>query len=172
MPILRLLCLFFFFPFLEYKEDLICCFFLPFLVAFLFNWIGFFLSFCLTTSAAGRYGAISGFGLSLIKWILIVRVSCVVQKHILVLFFFFPDSFLFCLYKCYLWQIWLFLMLKWILSFLFIEDRALLSFCPVYVFICWDYYCNKGDHKLHTQGYLCQAEPHQNVFVCWALTVI
>uniref|UniRef100_A0A673LUW9 Nedd4 family interacting protein 1, like n=1 Tax=Sinocyclocheilus rhinocerous TaxID=307959 RepID=A0A673LUW9_9TELE len=35
----------------------------------------FFLSFCLTTSAAGRYGAISGFGLSLIKWILIVRFS-------------------------------------------------------------------------------------------------
>lgn len=43
-------------------------------VAFLFNWIGFLLSFCLTTSAAGRYGAISGFGLSLIKWVLIVRV--------------------------------------------------------------------------------------------------
>ncbi|XP_009081978.1 PREDICTED: NEDD4 family-interacting protein 1, partial [Acanthisitta chloris] len=35
----------------------------------------FFMSFCLTTSAAGRYGAISGFGLSLIKWILIVRFS-------------------------------------------------------------------------------------------------
>ena len=51
-------------------------FLLAFTVAFLFNWIGFFLSFCLTTSAAGRYGAISGFGLSLIKWILIVRVSC------------------------------------------------------------------------------------------------
>lgn len=66
----------FFFFSLEYKDDLICCFSLPFLVAFLFNWIGFFLSFCLTTSAAGRYGAISGFGLSLIKWILIVRVSC------------------------------------------------------------------------------------------------
>lgn len=47
---------------------------LLFPVAFLFNWIGFFLSFCLTTSAAGRYGAISGFGLSLIKWVLIVRV--------------------------------------------------------------------------------------------------
>uniref|UniRef100_A0A7N6BSB5 Nedd4 family interacting protein 1 n=1 Tax=Anabas testudineus TaxID=64144 RepID=A0A7N6BSB5_ANATE len=46
-----------------------------FTVAFLFNWIGFFLSFCLTTSAAGRYGAISGFGLSLIKWVLIVRFS-------------------------------------------------------------------------------------------------
>lgn len=48
--------------------------FFTFSVAFLFNWIGFFLSFCLTTSAAGRYGAISGFGLSLVKWVLIVRV--------------------------------------------------------------------------------------------------
>lgn len=55
-------------------------FFSAFTVAFLFNWIGFFLSFCLTTSAAGRYGAISGFGLSLIKWILIVRVSCIPEK--------------------------------------------------------------------------------------------
>uniref|UniRef100_A0A673Y1F7 Nedd4 family interacting protein 1 n=1 Tax=Salmo trutta TaxID=8032 RepID=A0A673Y1F7_SALTR len=51
-------------------------FMLTFFMAFLFNWIGFFLSFCLTTSAAGRYGAISGFGLSLIKWVLIVRASC------------------------------------------------------------------------------------------------
>ncbi|XP_018106479.1 NEDD4 family-interacting protein 1 isoform X1 [Xenopus laevis] len=50
-------------------------FMLTFFMAFLFNWIGFFLSFCLTSSAAGRYGAISGFGLSLIKWILIVRFS-------------------------------------------------------------------------------------------------
>nr|XP_004611287.1 unnamed protein product [Sorex araneus] len=50
-------------------------FMLTFFMAFLFNWIGFFLSFCLTASAAGRYGAISGFGLSLIKWILIVRFS-------------------------------------------------------------------------------------------------
>lgn len=66
------------FPSLEYKEGLTCGFSPPFSVAFLFNWIGFFLSFCLTTSAAGRYGAISGFGLSLIKWILIVRVSCTV----------------------------------------------------------------------------------------------
>ncbi|KTG37439.1 hypothetical protein cypCar_00017746 [Cyprinus carpio] len=48
-------------------------FMLTFFMAFLFNWIGFFLSFCLTTSAAGRYGAISGFGLSLVKWVLIVR---------------------------------------------------------------------------------------------------
>lgn len=50
-----------------------CQMFLP-VVAFLFNWIGFCLSFCLTNTIAGRYGAICGFGLSLIKWILIVRV--------------------------------------------------------------------------------------------------
>uniref|UniRef100_A0A8C3UKN4 Nedd4 family interacting protein 2 n=1 Tax=Catharus ustulatus TaxID=91951 RepID=A0A8C3UKN4_CATUS len=44
-------------------------------VAFIFNWIGFCLSFCITNTIAGRYGAICGFGLSLIKWILIVRFS-------------------------------------------------------------------------------------------------
>lgn len=38
-----------------------------------FNWIGFFYVFCLTTSAAGRYETILGFGLSQIKWILIVK---------------------------------------------------------------------------------------------------
>lgn len=50
-------------------------FMLAFFMAFLFNWIGFILSFCLTNTIAGRYGAICGFGLSLIKWILIVRFS-------------------------------------------------------------------------------------------------
>ncbi|XP_041054573.1 NEDD4 family-interacting protein 1-like isoform X1 [Carcharodon carcharias] len=50
-------------------------FLLTFFIAFIFNWIGFFLSFCSTNTIAGRYGAISGFGLSLIKWILIVRLS-------------------------------------------------------------------------------------------------
>ncbi|KAG5833713.1 hypothetical protein ANANG_G00278780 [Anguilla anguilla] len=51
-------------------------FLLAFFMAFLFNWIGFCLSFCLLTNTiAGRYGAICGFGLSLIKWILIVRFS-------------------------------------------------------------------------------------------------
>lgn len=48
---------------------------LAFFMAFLFNWIGFCLSFCLTNTIAGRYGAICGFGLSLVKWILIVRFS-------------------------------------------------------------------------------------------------
>uniref|UniRef100_UPI00398EDF5B NEDD4 family-interacting protein 2-like n=1 Tax=Pristiophorus japonicus TaxID=55135 RepID=UPI00398EDF5B len=49
--------------------------FIRLILAFLFNWIGFCLSFCLTNTIAGRYGAICGFGLSLIKWILIVRFS-------------------------------------------------------------------------------------------------
>uniref|UniRef100_A0A3Q1MDN5 Nedd4 family interacting protein 1 n=1 Tax=Bos taurus TaxID=9913 RepID=A0A3Q1MDN5_BOVIN len=34
-------------------------FMLTFFMAFLFNWIGFFLSFCLTTSAAGRLSPVS-----------------------------------------------------------------------------------------------------------------
>ena len=46
------------------------------ITAFLFHQIGFSPSFCLTASAAGRCGAISGFGLFLIKRILlIVRVA-------------------------------------------------------------------------------------------------
>ncbi len=35
----------------------------------------------LTNTIAGRYGAICGFGLSLIKWILIVRVSLLVMNR-------------------------------------------------------------------------------------------
>uniref|UniRef100_G1T5G3 Nedd4 family interacting protein 2 n=1 Tax=Oryctolagus cuniculus TaxID=9986 RepID=G1T5G3_RABIT len=50
-------------------------FMLAFFMAFIFNWLGFCLSFCITNTIAGRYGAICGFGLSLIKWILIVRFS-------------------------------------------------------------------------------------------------
>ncbi|CAO2591821.1 NEDD4 family-interacting protein 2 (Fragment) [Lemmus lemmus] len=50
-------------------------FMLAFFMAFIFNWLGFCLSFCVTNTIAGRYGAICGFGLSLIKWILIVRFS-------------------------------------------------------------------------------------------------
>ncbi|XP_004577467.2 NEDD4 family-interacting protein 2 [Ochotona princeps] len=50
-------------------------FMLAFFMAFIFNWLGFCLSFCVTNTIAGRYGAVCGFGLSLIKWILIVRFS-------------------------------------------------------------------------------------------------
>ncbi|XP_036600081.1 NEDD4 family-interacting protein 2-like [Trichosurus vulpecula] len=50
-------------------------FLVAFFMAFLFNWVGFCLSFCITSSIAGRYGALCGFGLSLTKWILIIRFS-------------------------------------------------------------------------------------------------
>lgn len=50
-------------------------FFTAFLVAFLFNWIGFLLLMCFCHTIAARYGALSGFGLSLAKWTLIVKHS-------------------------------------------------------------------------------------------------
>ncbi|KAG8228905.1 hypothetical protein J437_LFUL011153 [Ladona fulva] len=46
-----------------------------FLVAFLFNWIGFLMLMCFCHTIAARYGALSGFGLSLAKWTLIVKHS-------------------------------------------------------------------------------------------------
>ena len=48
-------------------------FFTAFLTAFLFNWIGFLLLMCFCHTIAARYGALSGFGLSLTKWTLIVK---------------------------------------------------------------------------------------------------
>ncbi|XP_012265074.1 NEDD4 family-interacting protein 1-like isoform X2 [Athalia rosae] len=50
-------------------------FFTAFMVAFLFNWIGFLLMTCFCHTIASRYGALSGFGLSLAKWTLIVKHS-------------------------------------------------------------------------------------------------
>lgn len=50
-------------------------FFSAFLMAFLFNWIGFLLLMCVCHTVAGRYGALAGFGLSLAKWTLIVKHS-------------------------------------------------------------------------------------------------
>lgn len=44
-------------------------------VALLFNWIGLFAALCcLTVTIAGRAGAISGFGLSVVKWAFLVMV--------------------------------------------------------------------------------------------------
>eukprot|EP01147_Barroeca_monosierra_P004829 gene4829-8676_t len=42
-------------------------FLLSFLMSFFFHMIGFLLAFCISTTLAGRYGAMSGFGLSLVK---------------------------------------------------------------------------------------------------------
>jgi len=50
-----------------------CMFLSAFMIAFFFNWVGFFVSICLLPNAAGKYGALSGFGLSMAKWVTIVR---------------------------------------------------------------------------------------------------
>lgn len=52
-----------------------------FLVAFLFNWIGFLMLTCFCHTIAARYGALSGFGLSLAKWTLIVKHSTDLASH-------------------------------------------------------------------------------------------
>lgn len=46
-----------------------------FLLTFLFNWMGFLLITCACHNIAARYGALSGFGLSLAKWTMIVKNS-------------------------------------------------------------------------------------------------
>lgn len=52
-----------------------------FIVAFLFNWIGFLLLMCFCHTVASRYGALAGFGLSLAKWTLIVKHSTELASH-------------------------------------------------------------------------------------------
>lgn len=44
-----------------------------FIVAFLFNWIGLLASLCISPTLAGRFGALAGFGLSMVKWVIIVK---------------------------------------------------------------------------------------------------
>ncbi|XP_071485730.1 NEDD4 family-interacting protein 1-like [Diadema antillarum] len=48
---------------------------LSFIMAFIFNWIGFVFAYCLSMSMAGRYGALSGFGASMVKWSIIAMNS-------------------------------------------------------------------------------------------------
>lgn len=57
-------------------------FFTAFVVSFLFNWIGFLLLMCFCHTIAARYGALSGFGLSLSKWTLIVKRSSDITDHV------------------------------------------------------------------------------------------
>lgn len=56
-------------------------FVVAFLVAFLFNWIGFLVLTCFSHTIASRYGALSGFGLSLAKWTLIVKHNTDLASH-------------------------------------------------------------------------------------------
>jgi hypothetical protein len=48
-------------------------FVLGFIFAFLFNWVGLVAAFCLMRTCAGRFGALAGFGLSLVKWVAIAK---------------------------------------------------------------------------------------------------
>jgi len=50
-------------------------FMFSFLLALIFNWIGFLFSYCFTRNLASYYGAISGFGISLVKWAFIAQHS-------------------------------------------------------------------------------------------------
>lgn len=50
-------------------------FMFSFLLALIFNWIGFLISYCFTNNLASYYGAISGFGISLVKWAFIAKRS-------------------------------------------------------------------------------------------------
>jgi len=50
-------------------------FMFSFLLSLIFNWIGFLISYCFTNNLASYYGAISGFGISLVKWAFIAKSS-------------------------------------------------------------------------------------------------
>ena len=43
------------------------------MIAFFFNWLGFLAVVCLIPTIAARFGAMSGFGLSVAKWITVMR---------------------------------------------------------------------------------------------------
>ncbi|CAF5177016.1 unnamed protein product, partial [Rotaria magnacalcarata] len=50
-----------------------CTFLIAFIIAFFFNWLGFLAVVCLIPTIAARFGAMSGFGLSVAKWITVMR---------------------------------------------------------------------------------------------------
>lgn len=52
-----------------------CVFFAACLLGFFFNWVGLFIGYFFMYSLAGRYGALTGFGTSMVKWLLYLRHS-------------------------------------------------------------------------------------------------
>eukprot|EP01137_Pigoraptor_chileana_P010659 Opistho-2@60526 len=44
-----------------------------FLVSFFFNWIGYLVAYCMSTTLAGQCGALAGFGLDMVKIGLLIR---------------------------------------------------------------------------------------------------
>ena len=61
-----------------------CMFLSAFMISFFFNWVGFFASVCLLPNAAGKYGALSGLGLSIAKWVTMIKVSILFLNHNLI----------------------------------------------------------------------------------------
>jgi len=46
-----------------------------FMLVFMFDWIGLLINICLVPNIAARYGALSGMGLSFIKWLTIMKYT-------------------------------------------------------------------------------------------------
>ena len=57
----------------DVQEHLVTLFSLRSVIAFFFNWLGFLAVVCLIPTIAARFGAMSGFGLSVVKWITVMR---------------------------------------------------------------------------------------------------
>lgn len=60
-----------------------CLFIFAFLVAFLFNWIGLFVGYLIMYNLAGRYGAMSGFGMSMVKWLTYIKYSSCCDNYLI-----------------------------------------------------------------------------------------
>jgi hypothetical protein len=56
-----------------YHKLLLLIILLNSIIAFFFNWLGFLAVICLIPTIAARFGAMSGFGLSVAKWITVMR---------------------------------------------------------------------------------------------------
>lgn len=56
-------------------------FILCFLMAFIFNGLGFLVAYCSTNTLSSHYGAFSGFGLSLVKWAFIVKHRGMLKEY-------------------------------------------------------------------------------------------
>jgi len=70
-----------------------------FLLSFLLNWIGFLAGYCFSSSLACQYGALSGFGLSLVKWGFLIKHSNCCSDML-------GDK---------VWLIWVFVILGWLI---------------------------------------------------------
>lgn len=60
-----------------------CMFIFSFIFSFFFNWIGFFVGYCILMNLAGRYGAMTGLGLSFLNALFFMKVREI--KHLIIL---------------------------------------------------------------------------------------